>query len=469
VDSASDFNVALSKRASTTSAIKFTLSDPSVTTNTWKIEHDSSENLQIFGYSADSLLISTNSIERMRVASNGNVGIGTTSPSAKLEVQADVTTNVDVVHFSNSNSVAKAKISLSANSSGELSLIDGNNNTDVFISSNGNSYFNGGNVGIGTTSPDRRLHVRDTAIVTTKLEGTSQGSLLDLVNSNVSQTYNGLRFTQGTTSKMAITHIADGTTKGYVQIGNGYATGSEILVVDGRTSNVGIGTTSPNQSNLVVSPSAQSADVDGITVVYNPDGATNRVRSQLKIDDFSGVLELTNSADTIATYITAGGDSYFTAGNVGIGTTSPNNLLEISGIRENQIRLTSYDTTAYADEIIGGIEFYSSDAGNEGVKAKISAISTDATGSAYLSFFTGTGQEQMRITNTGNVGIGTTDPQSKLQVDGGVQMADDTDAASADKVGTLRYRTSGNNSYVDMCMQTGATTYEWVNIVQNNW
>jgi hypothetical protein len=24
-------------------------------------------------------------------------------------------------------------------------------------------------------------------------------------------------------------------------------------------------------------------------------------------------------------------------------------------------------------------------------------------------------------------------------------------------------------SYVDMCMQTGASTYAWVNIVQNNW
>ena len=90
-------------------------------------------------------------------------------------------------------------------------------------------------------------------------------------------------------------------------------------------------------------------------------------------------------------------------GNVGIGTTGPNNLLEISGIRENQIRLTSYDTTAAADEIIGGIEFYSSDAGNEGVKAKISAVSTDDTGSAYLSFFTGTGQEQMRISNAGSL------------------------------------------------------------------
>jgi len=56
-----------------------------------------------------------------------------------------------------------------------------------------------------------------------------------------------------------------------------------------------------------------------------------------------------------------------------------------------------------------------------------------------------------------------------LHVDGGIQLAGDSDAASALKVGTFRYRTSGNNSYVDMCMQTGATTYAWINIVNNNW
>ncbi len=95
----------------------------------------------------------------MRLHSNGNFGIGTTSPSAKLEIAADTNTNVDVVHFSNSNEIVKAKISLSANSSGELSLIDGSNNTDVFITSNGNSYFNGGNVGVGTTSPGQKLDV----------------------------------------------------------------------------------------------------------------------------------------------------------------------------------------------------------------------------------------------------------------------------------------------------------------------
>ena len=71
--------------------------------------------------------------------------------------------------------------------------------------------------------------------------------------------------------------------------------------------------------------------------------------------------------------------------------------------------------------------------------------------------------------SNGRIGIGTASPSSKLQVDGGVQMSDDTDAASSSKVGTLRYRADANNSYVDMCMQTGVSTYEWINIAQNNW
>jgi hypothetical protein len=77
--------------------------------------------------------------------------------------------------------------------------------------------------------------------------------------------------------------------------------------------------------------------------------------------------------------------------------------------------------------------------------------------------------ERMRIDSAGDVGIGVTDMKSKLDVDGGVKIGNDTDTASADKVGTLRYRTSGNNSYLDVCMQTGASTYSWINIVQQNW
>ena len=99
--------------------------------------------------------------ERMRIKSDGKVGIGTSSPSATLEIATSATTNIDVAHFSNSNGAVKAKFHLAATSGdGQLTLYDGNNNADVLISSVGNSYINsGGNVGVGTDSPARNFHV----------------------------------------------------------------------------------------------------------------------------------------------------------------------------------------------------------------------------------------------------------------------------------------------------------------------
>jgi hypothetical protein len=51
----------------------------------------------------------------------------------------------------------------------------------------------------------------------------------------------------------------------------------------------------------------------------------------------------------------------------------------------------------------------------------------------------------------------------------GARVGDNSSTATFYNAGTLRYRTSGNNSYVDMSMRTGASTYAWVNIVQNSW
>jgi hypothetical protein len=59
------------------------------------------------------------------------------------------------------------------------------------------------------------------------------------------------------------------------------------------------------------------------------------------------------------------------------------------------------------------------------------------------------GEDLYYGSGSGNVGIGATTPQSKLQVAGGIQMADDTDTASADKVGTMRYRTGTEYVEVD--------------------
>jgi hypothetical protein len=79
---------------------------------------------------------------------------------------------------------------------------------------------------------------------------------------------------------------------------------------------------------------------------------------------------------------------------------------------------------------------------------------------------------------TGNVGVGDTSPSSKLSVAGGIQMGNDTENTNTNsaKAGTLRYKEVTNigtpkasNSYIDMYMRTGDSTYGWVNIVTSNW
>ena len=82
---------------------------------------------------------------------------------------------------------------------------------------------------------------------------------------------------------MSVSHIADGTTSGYVQIGNNWAAGSGILVVDGRTSRVGIGTNSPD--NLLEIQTESGSGVtgnDGIfCLLYTSPSPRDRQKSRM--------------------------------------------------------------------------------------------------------------------------------------------------------------------------------------------
>jgi hypothetical protein len=71
----------------------------------------------------------------------------------------------------------------------------------------------------------------------------------------------------------------------------------------------------------------------------------------------------------------------------------------------------------------------------------------------------------------GNIGIGNEAPSARLDVSGGVKIGNDTDAGVNTKSGTLRYRSDSNNSYLEMCMQTGPNIadFAWVVIKQNSW
>ena len=107
------------------------------------------------------------------------------------------------------------------------------------------------------------------------------------------------------------------------------------------------------------------------------------------------------------------------AGNVGIGTDNPAQLLELSS-SDPRIRITDNDTTA-ASGSASYLEFYGSDARSGIIFTNAVGLNVraDSTGPGNLVFTTGT-NERMRIDSSGNVGIATDNPTEKLHVIGNI-------------------------------------------------
>ena len=145
-----------------------TPTDPSGSAEQSYIYHDNASNTSLHignqhGSDSAAIHLETQNAQRVTILGDGNVGIGV-SPSYKLHVKTTDHTNgawpVRVEASADNDLLFGVYESSDGDgNNGMLYLNDGGGTTDVKISTNGASWFNGGNVGIGESSPHEKVHI----------------------------------------------------------------------------------------------------------------------------------------------------------------------------------------------------------------------------------------------------------------------------------------------------------------------
>jgi len=290
---------------------------------------------------------------------------------------------------------------------------------------------NSGNVGIGTASPSfalgtqsKGLHILGAgstyATLNLQRETNSQGSIIDFSNaSNVLQFRIGTNFASGG-DKL---HFAYGSTP---TIG---------MTLD-TSGNVGIGTTTPF-SNIFGIDSKLDLTSTGRAILTlhgvlggNPQEVSLSTGATGFAIDVGGAVSagsnniVFRTSNTNSSYSTTERVRITSDGNVGIGTASPQAILNTSvtagsaGTESTLLRLTKTD--GYTSDGTGGSSIVWSNSTNASEFRKIRLTGTGTTRSS-LDFIVAGGSVNptavaMRIHDSGNVGIGTTNPLNSLHI-----------------------------------------------------
>jgi len=401
---------------------------------------------------------------------NANVGIGTSSPTYKLDVagnlrinegnsftdfdiKSDRTSgNIGGVNFVNASDEIKGQVY--GHTDGSVKIASGGTSVAMTVSPTGD-------VGIGTTDPGRKLHVNagntNHVAIFESTDATAWIQIKDNATASyISNTANGLIIAADTNNEGADSNIR--------------------LLIDG--------------SDQVTIDNNGDLRLHGYGAGYLKTDASGNIT----LDTITSVVDGTGSAS----YIPKWSDSdtltdsviYESSGSIGIGTESPTGILEVSQnlsaaeTIDYPLVLSLRDDANSINQLGGegvGIKFRiagndTATPGNSLVGASIAAIrgsSGDSDSTTHLAFFTSqndeTLDEAVRITSDGNVGIGTDAPSHKLTINTGTSDiyidedtninqgtgSSDTPAIYADSVLRIRQRVelwddNDGNNYLDI-------------------
>ena len=379
---------------------------------TFRETNEGNERAGIHSDSSNNLIFKTASAaEKMRIQANGLIGIGTTSPSAALELIASTT--------GRSYSVSSAtEFVVERNGNSQISIIAANDSDSIihfadtddenigligYDHANNSMRFrtndsvhmtldSSGKVGIGTTSPSEELTI-SSATPAVKLEDTDQA------NSYV-------QFSAANGDLFLSANGASSQGQFILRSGNG-GSFTERMRID-SSGNIGIGTSSPK--GLLHSHISAGARNDYSTAadgfIIEKGGNTG-----LSIDP--------GSSGTANIY-------FPNESNHSIASISHNNSTGEFRLRgeDHIILATNANTERMRIKSDGDVLLTRATAGGGGnetllISANYGSGSDQALqASNSLRFYSNGANERMRIASDGTIGVGTTSPESKFAIKG---------------------------------------------------
>jgi hypothetical protein len=416
----------------------------------------------------------TSSIERMRITSAGNVGVGMTNPRAKMSLGSN--TGVKLATFDDGSNVISGLGTDLSGSSYELSVFSGDtggNGIITFGQYNPSStaytermrITSAGNVGIGTSSPASLLHVKRGSNATEVYPAGTWATRV--INATDASTEHGLlvgnRWAAAASTVFEAGSIYGGGTGSWYSFYKIDGVGQSIWSNAGTErmritsgGNVGIGTTTPN-APLAFGNGVATNGFDANKIRFYESGS-----SIYGLAVASGVLGY--RADNHIFYTNASSPSermrVNSSGNVGIGTTAPADRLHVredldgtTGILVQNRNGTG--TPVAAVQFISGAFDLSDN--------RYAMISSSGGSNTTLRFWTGAGAtptERMRIGSNGGVAIGGTGTDATLHIQtsyGGYDRLTQIAPSAASKP-ALNIMASKNASSVDQWWTWGVQT-----------